>query len=369
MIPFLDLKLMNQPIFDELIETSVNLIKTGRYVLGEKVKIFEENFSNYCGVKYTIGTSNGLDALTLIFRAYKEMGLMKDGDEVLVPSNTYIASILSITENNLKPILIEPVIDFYNIDENKIQNKINSRTKAIMVVHLYGQVAYTEKIYNITKKHNLKIIEDSAQAHGAEVNGKKVGNLGDASGFSFYPSKNLGALGDAGAVTTNDDDLAETIRALRNYGSHVKYENKYKGINSRLDEIQAAILSVKLKYLDKQNSRRIEIANYYSENINNKRIKLPKVKYNDPLSHVYHLFVIRTLKRQNLISHLESNNIGWFIHYPIPPHKQMAYKEWVNQQYPISEDIHNTVLSIPNAPYLSNNDIRKIVRVINEFKI
>ena len=369
MIPFLDLKLMNQPIFDELIETSVNLIKTGRYVLGEKVKIFEENFSNYCGVKYTIGTSNGLDALTLIFRAYKEMGLMKDGDEVLVPSNTYIASILSITENNLKPILIEPEIDFYNIDENKIQNKINSRTKAIMVVHLYGQVAYTEKIYNITKKHNLKIIEDSAQAHGAEVNGKKVGNLGDASGFSFYPSKNLGALGDAGAVTTNDDDLAETIRALRNYGSHVKYENKYKGINSRLDEIQAAILSVKLKYLDKQNSRRIEIANYYSENINNKRIKLPKVKYNDPLSHVYHLFVIRTLKRQNLISHFESNNIGWFIHYPIPPHKQMAYKEWVNQQYPISEDIHNTVLSIPNAPYLSNNDIRKIVRVINEFKI
>jgi dTDP-4-amino-4,6-dideoxygalactose transaminase len=369
MIPFLDLKLMNQPIFDELIETSGNLIKTGRYVLGEKVKIFEENFSNYCGVKYTIGTSNGLDALTLIFRAYKEMGLMKDGDEVLVPSNTYIASILSITENNLKPILIEPEIDFYNIDENKIQNKINSRTKAIMVVHLYGQVAYTEKIYNITKKHNLKIIEDSAQAHGAEVNGKKVGNLGDASGFSFYPSKNLGALGDAGAVTTNDDDLAETIRALRNYGSHVKYENKYKGINSRLDEIQAAILSVKLKYLDKQNSRRIEIANYYSENINNKRIKLPKVKYNDPLSHVYHLFVIRTLKRQNLISHLESNNIGWFIHYPIPPHKQMAYKEWVNQQYPISEDIHNTVLSIPNAPYLSNNDIRKIVRVINEFKI
>ena len=369
MIPFLDLKLMNQPIFDELIETSVNLIKTGRYVLGEKVKIFEENFSNYCGVKYTIGTSNGLDALTLIFRAYKEMGFMQDGDEVLAPSNTYIASILSITENNLKPILIEPEMDFYNIDENKIQNKINSRTKAIMIVHLYGQVAYTEKIYNIAKKHNLKIIEDSAQAHGAEVNGKKVGNLGDASGFSFYPSKNLGALGDAGAVTTNDNDLAETIRALRNYGSHVKYENKYKGVNSRLDEIQAAILSVKLKYLDKQNSRRIEIANYYSENINNKRIKLPKVKYNDPLSHVYHLFVIRTLKRQNLISHLESNNIGWFIHYPIPPHKQMAYKEWVNQQYPISEDIHNTVLSIPNAPYLSNNDIRKIVRVINEFKI
>ena len=369
MISFLDLKKLFNLNKDEIIEKVIDVTNSGWYILGDHVIRFEEDFSNYCGVKNTVGTANGLDALTLIFRAYKEMGFMQDGDEVLVPSNTYIASILSITENNLKPILIEPEIDYYNIDENKIQNTINSRTKAIMVVHLYGQVAYTEKIYNIAKKHNLKIIEDSAQAHGAEINGKKVGNLGDASGFSFYPSKNLGALGDAGAVTTNDDDLTETIRALRNYGSHVKYENKYKGVNSRLDEIQAAILSVKLKYLDKQNSRRIEIANYYSENINNKRIKLPKVKYNDPLSHVYHLFVIRTLKRQNLISHLESNNIGWFIHYPIPPHKQMAYKEWENQQYPISEDIHNTVLSIPNAPYLSNNDIRKIVRVINEFKI
>jgi len=367
MVDFLDLKKLFNLNKDEIIENVIDVTNSGWFILGDHVIKFEAEFSNYCGVKNTIGTANGLDALTLIFRAYKEMGLMQDGDEVLVPSNTYIASILSITENNLKPILIEPEIDFYNIDEDKIQNKINPRTKAILIVHLYGQVAYTEKIYNIAKNYNLKIIEDSAQAHGAEIGGKKTGNLGDASGFSFYPTKNLGALGDAGAVTTNDDDLSDTIRALRNYGSHVKYENKYKGINSRLDEIQAAVLSVKLKNLDNHNSRRIEIANFYNENINNKRIKLPKVKYNDSLSHVYHLFVIRTLKRQELIAYLESKNIGWFIHYPIPPHKQMAYKEWNDQEYPISEEIHNTVLSIPNAPYLSDNDILKIVNVVNEF--
>ncbi|MAQ88010.1 MAG: aminotransferase [Candidatus Marinimicrobia bacterium] len=367
MVDFLDLKKLYNLNKDEIIERVFDVTNSGWYILGNHASKFEEDFSNYCGVKNTVGTGNGLDALTLIFRAYKEMGIMQDGDEVLVPSNTYIASILSITENNLKPILIEPEIDFYNIDENKIQNKINPRTKAILIVHLYGQVAYTEKIYNIAKSYNLKIIEDSAQAHGAELSGKKIGNLGDASGFSFYPTKNLGALGDAGAVTTNDDDLSDTIRALRNYGSHVKYENKYKGINSRLDEIQAAVLSVKLKYLDDHNRRRIEIANFYNENINNERIKLPKVKYNDPLSHVYHLFVIRILKRQELIDYLESKNIGWFIHYPIPPHKQMAYKEWNDQEYPISEERHNTVLSIPNAPYLSDNDILKIVNVINEF--
>ena len=328
---------------------------------------FEEDFAKYCGVNYGLGTANGLDALSLIFRAYKELGFIKDGDEVIVPSNTYIASILSITENNLIPVLVEPNLNFYNIDEDKIEEKITSRTKAIMIVHLYGQVAYTDKIKNIARKNNLKVIEDAAQAHGAEIGNKKVGNLGDATGFSFYPSKNLGALGDAGAVTTNDNELAETIKALRNYGSHVKYENKYKGVNSRMDEIQAAFLSIKLKYLDIHNERRIEIANYYNENIKNPNILLPSVKYDSPKSHVYHLYVIRTKKRDRLISFLKDNEIDTSIHYPIAPHKQLAFKEWDNESFPISEEIHNTAISIPNAPYLSNDDIENIVDKINKY--
>ena len=369
MIDFLDLKQLFNLNKDEIVEKVIEVTNSGWYILGEYLAAFEKDFSNYCGVKNTIGTGNGLDALTLIFRGYKELGLLKDGDEVLVSSNTYIASILSITENNLKPVLIEPKIDFYNIDENKIESKISSRTKAILIVHLYGQVALSKKIYNIATKYNLKIIEDSAQAHGAEFDGKKTGNLGDASGFSFYPTKNLGAIGDAGAITTNDDNLARTVRALRNYGSSKKYENRYKGLNSRMDEIQAAVLSVKLKYLDYYNAERIKIATFYNKSISNKAIRLPKTRYKNVYSHVYHLFVIRTSKRQELITHLESNNIGWFIHYPLPPHKQVAYKEWVNQKYPISEKIHKNVLSIPNSPYLSKKDLQKVVNVINDFKV
>ena len=367
MIPFLDLKSVTNPFAEEILECASNIIKSGWYILGEKVNSFENEFSEYCGVKETIGTANGLDALTLIFRAYKEMGIMQDGDEVLVPSNTYIASILSITENNLIPVLVEPNLDSYNIDEDLIEKKITEKTKAIMIVHLYGQVAYSEKIGKITKKYNLKLIEDSAQAHGTQLNGIKAGNFGDASGFSFYPSKNLGCLGDGGAVTTNDLKLAETIRALRNYGSHVKYENKYKGVNSRLDEIQAAILSVKLKYLDKENRRRIEIANYYCDNIKNEKITIPKKHHSDPLSHVYHLFVIRTKDRNHLKEYLMENGIGSDIHYPIPPHKQLAYKEWANHSYPISEKIHETVLSIPAGLHLADGDVEKITAVLNRY--
>jgi len=367
MIPFLDLKNIHHSISSEFIDVVSDVVKGGWYILGEKVMKFENEFSNYCGVKETIGTANGLDALTLIFRAYKELGVMKDGDEVLVPSNTYIASILSITENNLIPVLVEPKLDSFNIDEDLIEKKISEKTKAIMIVHLYGQVAYNENIGKIAKKYNLKLIEDSAQAHGAQLNGEKTGNLGDASGFSFYPSKNLGCLGDGGAVTTNDPKLAETIRALRNYGSHVKYENKYKGVNSRLDELQAAILSIKLKYLDKENTRRIEIANYYCENIKNDKIILSVKYHSDFLSHVYHLFVVRTKDRDHLKEYLMENEIGSDVHYPIPPHKQLAYKEWNNHSYPISEKIHDTVISIPAGLHLSDGDVEKITAVLNRY--
>ena len=367
MISFLELKQINRLRMNEIIDEISDVVKSGWYILGDRVKTFEMQFSEYCGVKETVGVANGLDALTLILRGYKEMGLMKDGDEVLVPSNTYIASILSITENKLVPILVEPNINSFNIDENLIVEKISEKTKAIMIVHLYGQVAFTEKIGVIAKKYNLKIIEDSAQAHGAQLNGVKTGNFGDASGFSFYPSKNLGALGDAGAVTTNDTELADTIRALRNYGSHVKYQNKYKGVNSRLDELQAAILSVKLKYLDKENQRRIKIANYYQNNIKNEKIILPVKYHSDPLSHVYHLFVIRTKDRNHLKEYLKESGIGSDIHYPIPPHKQIAFKEWGKHSYPISEEIHKTVLSIPAGLHLSDVDVEKITEVLNSY--
>jgi len=367
MIPFLHLKSIHQPISDEIIEAVSDVVKSGWYILAEKVKSFEYEFSNYCGVKETIGTANGLDALILIFRAYKEMGIMQDGDEVLVPSNTYIASILSITENNLTPVFVEPNVNSYNIDEDLIEKQITDKTRAIMIVHLYGQVSFTEKIGAIAKKFNLKLVEDSAQAHGAELNGVKTGNIGDASGFSFYPSKNLGALGDGGAVTTNDQELVETVRALRNYGSHIKYENKYQGVNSRLDELQAAILSVKLKYLDEDNQRRIDIASYYYNNIKNEKIILPQKYHSDPISHVYHLFVIRTEDRKQLQTYLNENGVGSEIHYPIPPHKQLAFKEWSKHTYPISEEIHDTILSIPAGLHLSDSDVEKIVSMLNKY--
>jgi dTDP-4-amino-4,6-dideoxygalactose transaminase len=365
LISFLDLKEVNSQHREELIEACIDVIDSGWYVQGTEHKEFEKEFAQYCGVKYATGVANGLDALILILRAYKEMGIMKDGDEVIVPSNTYIASILAISQNNLVPVLVEPGVNTYLLDWSKIEEKITSKTKAIMPVHLYGQTCQMNKINEIAKKHNLKVIEDSAQSHGAYFENKRCGNLGDASGFSFYPGKNLGALGDGGMVTTNDEILANTIKALGNYGSQKKYENLYKGTNSRLDEIQAAMLRVKLRYLDNEIQKRREVASYYLENIKNDKLILPTVRSED--NHVWHLFVVRTAKRDELQKYLLSNKIQTLIHYPLAPHKQEAYKEWKNESYPISEQIHNEVLSLPIGSHLALENIEHIVKVINEF--
>ena len=365
MIPFLDLKGLNAQYRAELIEACTRVIDSGWYIQGNECKEFDKEFAKYCGAKYAIGVANGLDALILILRAYKELGFMKDGDEVIVPSNTYIASILAISQNNLVPVLVEPDINTYLLNPSKIEEKITSKTKAILPVHLYGQTCEMDKINEIAKKYNLKVIEDSAQSHGAYFQDKRSGNLGDASGFSFYPGKNLGALGDGGAVTTNDEELANTIKALGNYGSHKKYENLYKGVNSRLDEMQAAMLRVKLRYLDNELEKRRDIANYYLENIKNENIILPVVRAES--NHVWHLFVIRTSKRDELQKYLLDNGVQTLIHYPIPPHKQIAYKEWNNESYEISEKIHNEALSLAISGVQSFEDTIKITNLIDNF--
>jgi dTDP-4-amino-4,6-dideoxygalactose transaminase len=366
MIPFLDLKQINAQYRNELIEVCTKVIDSGWYIQGNECKEFEKEFAQYCGTKYAVGVANGLDALILIIRAYKEMDIINDGDEIIVPSNTYIASILAISENNLVPVLVEPDIDTYLLDPAKIEEKITNKTKAIMPVHLYGQTCEMNKINEIAKKYNLKVIEDSAQSHGAYFGDKRSGNLGDASGFSFYPGKNLGALGDGGAVTTNDEELANTIKALGNYGSHKKYENLYKGVNSRLDEMQAAMLRVKLRHLDKEIEKRREIADSYLQNIKNENIILPKIRCVD--NSVWHLFVIRTTKRDELQKYLLDNGIQTLIHYPLAPHKQEAYKEWSDESFPISEHIHDEVLSLPISGVQSLGDTQKIIQVINDFK-
>lgn len=365
MIPFLDLKALNAQYRSDLIEACTKVIDSGWYIQGSELVAFEKEFAEYCGTKYCIGVANGLDALILILRAYKEMGITCDGDEIIVPSNTYIASILAISQNNLVPVLVEPGINTYLIDPLKIEEKITVKTKAILPVHLYGQTCDMDAINAIARKYNLKVIEDSAQSHGAYYGDKRSGNLGDASGFSFYPGKNLGALGDGGAVTTNDDKLAGVIRALGNYGSHKKYENLYQGVNSRLDEMQAAMLRVKLRFLDVEIQKRQEIAAYYLENIKNDKIVLPIATQKE--NHVWHLFVIRTQNRDKLQKYLLDNNIQTLIHYPIPPHKQQAYQEWNSQTYSISEQIHMEVLSLPMSGIQSLNDTVRLVEVLNEF--
>jgi len=362
MIKFLDLKKINEQYRIEIDSKIKQVLDSGRYILGKEKEEFEKNFANFCQTKYCIGVANGLDALNLIIKAYD----FKKDDEIIVSANTYIASILAISMNNCKPILIEPNIETCNIDPNLIEEKITSKTKAIMVVHLYGQAVNMEKIWELAKKYNLKIIEDSAQAHGALFQNKRVGALGSASGFSFYPGKNLGCLGDGGSITTNDENLADKIKYLSNYGSKIKYHNIYKGINSRLDEIQAGILNIKLKYLDKDNEKRRQIANFYLHNIQNEKIILPKT-YSEK-SHVWHIFAIRTKNRDNLQKYLLKNEIETLIHYPIPPHKQKAYKEWNNLSYPITEKIHDTILSLPISPVLENWEIEKIVEVINKYE-
>ena len=367
MIPFLDLAKVEKQ-FSEEIKKSVNqVIDSGWFILGQNVQKFEQEFANFCGAKHAIGVANGLDALILIFRAYIEIGLLEEGDEVIIPSNTYIASILSITQNRLVPVFVEPNIESYNIDPQSIEHKITSKTKAIMIVHLYGQVAYNPEIASIAQKHDLLVVEDAAQAHGASLNGLKTGNFGDAAGFSFYPSKNLGALGDGGAVTTNDQELADVVRALGNYGSHKKYENLYKGQNSRLDEIQAAILSVKLGSLDADNDRRKQIANYYTKNIQNDKVILPKRIHEDKNSHVYHLFVVRVENRENFREFLKEKGIATDVHYPIPPHKQKAFSELNENSYPLSEKIHNEIVSIPCGLHLTDNEVEYITTSINQY--
>lgn len=365
MIKFLDLQKVTQKYAEEIHEAVNRVVDSGWYLQGKENEKFEADYSAYIGTKYTVGCGNGLDALIWIFRAYVEMGVMKPGDEVIVPANTYIASILAITENGLKPVLVEPSIETYQIDDSKIEAAITERTRGILIVHLYGQCAYTDKIGELCKKYNLKLMEDNAQAHGCKFKGRRTGSLGDAAGHSFYPGKNLGAFGDAGAVTTNDEELAKIVRAVANYGSQRKYVFKYKGRNSRLDEMQAAILDVKLKYLDNDNAIRKQVAKYYIDNITNPAIVTPIVKDWD--AHVFHIFTIRCKRRDELQKYLADNGVQTIIHYPIPPHKQECYKEWNNLSFPITEQIHNEELSLPMSPVMTEEEAKKVVVLLNAF--
>jgi len=403
-IDFLDLNAIHEPYADKLHEAVHRVVDSGWYLFGEEVDAFEEKFSGYVGVEHTVGVGSGLAALRIILRAYKEMGEMSDGDEVIVPANTYIASILGVTDNDLTPVLVEPDPRSYNIDPARIENHITERTEAIMIVHLYGQNAYTEEIGRLCDEYDLKLIEDAAQAHGAYYRNQRVGSLGDAAGFSFYPGKNLGALGDTGAICTDDAELAECCRTLANYGSQEKYKNKYQGYNSRLDEIHAAVLRVKLEYLDQQNQRRREIAQYYLENLDHPDLTLPTV-YNfgpgasvdtssdnrqstgdrqDPErvpiepseipvtevnSHVWHLFVVRHPERGALREYLDDEGIGTIIHYPIPPHEQEAYSDWNDQSLPVTEEIHEEVLSLPMGPHLTEAEVTNVVHAVNRYPI
>lgn len=371
-VPFLSLHDVTAKYKDEIHEAALRVIDSGWYLQGKENEAFERNYADYIGTKYCIGCANGLDALIWIYRAYIELGVMQPGDEVIVPANTYIASILAITENGLTPVLIEPNPDTLEIDDSKIEAAITSKTKSILLVHLYGRLAMTEKIADLCKKYDLKLVEDNAQAHGCKYNGKRTGSLGDAAGHSFYPGKNLGALGDGGAVTTNDEDLAKAIRALANYGSQKKYVFKYSGRNSRLDEIQAAILDVKLRHLDEDIRLRQQVADFYYEHISNPLVTLPKQLAHD--ENVYHLFpvLVKNGKRDALHDYLAENGVGTVIHYPIAPHKQECYanEAWNTPQLslPITENLADEELSLPMSPCLMKEQVEYVVKCINEFK-
>lgn len=365
-VPYLSLRDVNLRHKEEILNAIEKVFDSGWYIQGESCAKFETEFAKYCGGRNCVGVGNGLDALMLIFRAYKEMGLLENNDEIIVPANTYIASILAISENGLVPILAEPDDKTYCIDPGKIEEKITNRTRAILMVHLYGKLCDHVGIGQIAKIHNLLVIEDCAQAHGASDNGKKSGNLANAAGFSFYPGKNLGALGDAGAIVTSDDKLARVVRKIANYGSGEKYVNEFKGVNSRLDEVQAAILSVKLKYLDADNERRRKVAAMYMAEIRNPAIRLPQ-SGND-LSNVWHIFPIRTSNRDSFLKYMQQNKIHTLIHYPIPPHKQQAYKEWKNASYPITEAIHKEIISIPISQTITDEEIGYVIETINNHK-
>jgi dTDP-4-amino-4,6-dideoxygalactose transaminase len=391
MIQFLDLQKINAQYAEQLKNAASHVIDSGWYLLGKETENFEKKLANYIGAdpSQTIAVGNGLDALRLILRGYVELGEMQEGDEIIVPSNTYIATIIAISDNRLTPILVEPTIETYNINIDLIEEKITEKTKAIMLVHLYGQAVWSEKLEQLAKKYNLKIIEDNAQAIGATWNGIRTGNLGDAAGFSFYPAKNLGALGDSGAITTKNSELAKTIRALGNYGSERKNHNAFRGVNSRMDEIQAAFLSIKLDYVDAETSVLQGIAEYYCKHIKNEKIILPKFEVvstslkdrcpvaersrNHPApthySHVWHVFIIRCRQRDELQKHLEKHNIQTQIHYPIPPHKQACYANTslAKLHLPITEQIHREVLSLPISPVMTEDDIRAVVDAVNLF--
>lgn len=366
-IKFLDLKTINLSYEQELKDAFSSVLHSGWYIKGKYLEEFERNFADYCGVKHCIGVANGLDALILIIEAYKLMGVFRDGDEIIVPSNTYIASILAITRNNLVPVLAEPSELSFNINPSNIRKLITSKTKGILAVHLYGQCADMHPIKEICREHNLKLIEDSAQSQGAKYKGRRAGSLGDASGFSFYPGKNLGALGDAGAITTDDTALAEVILALHNYGSKLKYENLYPGVNSRLDELQAALLNVKLKYLDAENEARRQKAALYLASISNPLIRLPQVANNN--EHIWHIFAVRIAQglRNRFRDYLAENGIQTVVHYPIPPHKQKAYAEMNHISFPISEAIHNDVISLPISPVMPEEEIKYVIDTCNRF--
>lgn len=362
MVKFLDLHKVNERFRLEMDEAYARVMDSGWYLLGHEDEAFEKSFAEYCGTKYAIGCANGLDALILIVKA---LGL-GPGDEVIAPANTYIASLIAISAAGATPILVEPELSSYLIDPEKIESAITEKTKAIMVVHLYGRVCQMDRIGTLAKKYNLKVIEDCAQSHGAYCGEKRCGNLGDAAGFSFYPGKNLGCLGDGGAMTTNDDELAKKLRALRNYGSDVKYHFLYRGTNSRLDELQAACLSVKLPHLDADNARRVEIAERYCREITNPLIKLPESP-SGRKDNVYHVFPVRTVRRDEFQRYLTDNGVQTIIHYPIPPHKQPAYSEWHNLDLPITEEIHDTVISLPISPVMTNEEVSEVIRVVNAY--
>ena len=366
MIHFLNLRKLNQPFEAAFEKKMKQFLDGGWYILGNEVKQFETDFASYCSTKHCIGVGNGLDALVLIFKGYIHLGKLQKGDEVIVPANTYIASILAVLQADLVPVLVEPRLETYNINPEEIEAKITSKTKAILAVHLYGQLCEMKAINEIAQKHNLLVIEDAAQAHGSQFSeNEKAGNLSHASAFSFYPGKNLGALGDGGAITTNDDELAEVLFSMRNYGSKVKYENEIIGVNSRLDELQAAFLNIKLKQLDSENEFRRSMAKRYLSEIKNEKIIMPSWDLSQ--NHVFHLFVIRTSNRLELQNFLKENGIETMIHYPIPPHKQKALSNWNNLSFPITEKIHDEVLSIPLNSGLKASEIQHIITILNQY--
>ncbi|AOW09570.1 DegT/DnrJ/EryC1/StrS family aminotransferase [Flavobacterium gilvum] len=366
MIKFLDLKKINEPYETAFQQKLKTVLDSGWYILGKEVQEFETRFANYCGAKYCIGVGNGLDALTLIFSGYVELGKLQKGDEVIVPANTYIASILAILQAGLAPVLVEPKLETYTIDPNLISEKITPKTKAILAVNLYGQLAEMDAIHEIAKQNNLIVVEDAAQSTGAIKNQKSaIKNLKSSVAYSFYPTKNLGALGDGGAVVTDDELLFKVIRSLRNYGSEIKYQNDFVGVNSRLDELQAAFLNLKLPNLDADNQKRKAIAKRYLSEIKNDKIILPfwDLSHN----HVFHLFVIRTENRDDLQNYLLENQIQTVIHYPIPPHKQKALKSWNNLSFPLTEKIHNEVLSLPISPVMTDNEVTYVISILNKY--